>query len=110
MAAIPAPLDGSLVTVTDFTDFHATHNATLPWLIFPSKGSAQFISEISFYEMNKASHRVAHLLRPGRQGPEREVVAVIVNTDVLLYIAVLLGLLRAGFVVNTTLVTYSCLS
>lgn len=55
---------------------------------------------ISFAQMVKASHRVAHLLRPRREGREREVIALLLNTDSVLYTATLLGLLRGGFVVS----------
>ena len=49
--------------------------------------------------MVEASHRVAHILRPNRDGPDGEVIALLLNTDTILYNTVVLGLLRAGFVV-----------
>lgn len=100
MHAIRAPLDGSLKTLLDIADFHAEHNPDLPWLIFPSLESPHETTSITFKEMVQASHRVAHILRPGRAGPEREVIALLLNTDTVLYIAIILGLWRAGFVVS----------
>lgn len=100
MDCVPAPLDGSLPTLPDIADFYAQHNGDRPWLIFPSKSSPEDVETITYAEMVRASHRVAHILRPGREGPEREVIALLLNTDTVLYVAVVLGLLRAGFVVS----------
>lgn len=96
-----APLDGSLPTLPDIADFYAKHIPNKPWLVFPSKDASHELTTISFAQMAQASHRVAHILRPGRQGPECEVVAMLLNTDTLLYAAAALGLLRAGFVVSS---------
>lgn len=94
------PLDGSLPTLPDIADFCAKHTPNKPWLVFPSKNAPHEITSISFLEIVQASHRVAHILRPGREGDEREVIALLLNTDTPLYAAVILGLLRAGFVVG----------
>ena len=93
------PLDGTLPTIPDIVDFHATHNANLPWYIFPSKNSPDQLVSLTYREMAEASHRVAHILRPNREGPDREVIALLLNTDTVLHNAVVLGLMRAGFVV-----------
>ena len=94
------PLDGSLPTLPALADFHAEHNATLPWLQFPSKNTPASVISVTYAEMAKASHRVAHILRPGRSGPERGVVAMLVETDTVLYVGTVLGLMRAGCVVR----------
>ena len=99
------PLDGSLPSVLEFADFHAAHNPTLPWFIFPSRDAPDSTSSITFHEMNQASHRAAHMFRPGRQGPDGEVVALVLNTDIVLYITVLLGLFRAGLIVRPIIVS-----
>jgi acyl-CoA synthetase (AMP-forming)/AMP-acid ligase II len=100
MGATLPPRDESLPTIPDIADFHAKHNADKPWLIFPSRTSPQEMASLSYKEMNEASHRIAHMLRPGRHGPEGEVVALLINTDTILYAAVLLGVMRAGYVVR----------
>lgn len=100
MAHLCAPLDGSLPTLPDITDFYAIHSPELPWFVFPSKNSAEKTVSISFEGMVQASHRVAHILRPGREGPEREVIALLLNTDTVLYVAIVLGILRAGLIVS----------
>ncbi|KIP12212.1 hypothetical protein PHLGIDRAFT_508051 [Phlebiopsis gigantea 11061_1 CR5-6] len=98
MAIRRAPLDESLPTLPHIADFYATYNHDAPWLMYPFKGLGDRPGTISYGEMARASHRVAHILRPGREGPEREVIAVILNTDTVLYAAVILGLMRAGFI------------
>jgi acyl-CoA synthetase (AMP-forming)/AMP-acid ligase II len=100
MRATLPPSDGSLWTVPDIADFHAKHNGNQPWFIFPSKASPQEMTSLSYKEVNEASHRIAHILRPGRNGPEAEVIALLINTDTVLYVAVLLGIMRAGYVVR----------
>ena len=100
MATPRAPLDGSLPTLPDLADFYAKYHYAAPWLMYPSKEKGGKPETISYGEMAWASHRVAHIFRPRRDGPEREVVAVIINADTVLYSAVMLGLMRAGFVVR----------
>lgn len=96
------PLDGSLLTLLDFVDFHAEHNPDQPWLVYPSLRSDGGLAAITFKEMALATHRIASELRPGRQGPDEETFAIVLHTDNVLYVAVMLGVLRAGFVVRTT--------
>ena len=93
------PLDGTLPTIPDIVDFHVAHNPDLPWYIFPSKGSPDQLVPLTYREMAEASHRVAHILRPNREGREGEIIVLLLNTDTVLYNAVVVGLLRAGFVV-----------
>ena len=94
------PLDGSLPTIPDIADYVAKQSPNSPWFVFPSKEDPMKSAQISCAEVVEASHRIAHILRPGRRGSEREVVALLLNTDTVLYAALLLGLLRAGFVVR----------
>ena len=93
------PIDGSLAPFPGFIDFHAEHNGDLPWVIHPSQDSTS-TREISYTELSAATHRIAHALRPGRQGPEGEVVGLLLHTDTVLYVALLAGMLRAGLVVR----------
>ncbi|GJE98682.1 putative NRPS-like protein biosynthetic cluster [Phanerochaete sordida] len=92
------PMNGTLPTLPDIADFHAEHNSSRPWLLFPSKDSSEQLTTLTYREMVDASHRIAHIMRPNREGPEGEVIALLLHTDTVLYVAVLLGLLRAGFV------------
>ena len=96
--AIP-PVDGSITVLPGFVDFQAEHNPDRPWVLYPSKDSPTGIESISYSEFSQATHRVAHILRPRREGPEGEVVALLIHTDSLLYATVLIGMTRAGLVV-----------
>jgi hypothetical protein len=42
-------------------------------------------------------------VRPNRAGPEGEIVALIANTDTVLYQALVAGMVRAGVVVSTNI-------
>ena len=95
------PFDGTLPTIPNLADFHATHHPNSPWLLFPSKDSPEQLVSLTYREMVDASHRVAHIARPRREGAEGEVIALLLHTDTVLYVAVIIGLLRAGFVVRT---------
>ena len=97
---VPPPRDGSITVVPGFIDFHAQHNADLPYAVFPSKDHADGMDEVSFSEFALASHRIAHFARPGRVGDDGQVVAVLINCDVILYVALLTGLMRAGIIVS----------
>ncbi|EKM52250.1 uncharacterized protein PHACADRAFT_211524 [Phanerochaete carnosa HHB-10118-sp] len=92
------PPDGSLPTLPQIADFHATHHPNSPWFLFPSKDSPQELVSVTYHEMVQASHRVAHIMRPNREGPDGEVIALLLHTDTLLYVTVVHGLFRAGFV------------
>lgn len=101
MDPVLAPLDGSLVTLIDFVDFHVEQNPRSPWLVFPSTTSGDTISYISYTAMANASHRIASIVRPGRSGPDYQVVAVLLHTDSVIYVPILLGLWRAGYIVSS---------
>ena len=91
------PLDGSLTVLPGLADFHAEYNPQLPWALFPSGESG--VSSISWLEFCKASHRISYLLRPHGPTETRDVVAVIIHCDTILYVTLLLGIARAGLVV-----------
>lgn len=95
------PLDGSLSVLPGFVDFHAEHNPDNAWAVFPSAEDPTKKSSISHRQLAGASHRIAHALRPGRAGPEQEVVAILVNCDTILYVVTIIGMFRAGMIVST---------
>lgn len=94
-------MDGSIPVLPGFLDFHAANNPGRPWALFtsPTGGS----SSISFEELARATHRLAHSVRPNRYGSDGEVVALVANCDTILYVAAIIGLIRAGLVVRFTL-------
>lgn len=110
MAHALPPLDGSLPTLLDYVDFHERQNGQHPWLVFPEAPSSSVVASISFGEMARASHRVAHWLLPSGASEQRETVAIIAHIDEAIYVSLILGLWRAGVVVRydfTLLVCHS---
>lgn len=101
------PLDGSLIVFPGFVDFQAQNNPDKPWVIYPTSGSSPTNTrEISYLEFAKATHRIAHAIRPGRAGPEQEVVALIINTDNIINVTLFIGMIRAGIVVSILLLKW----
>lgn len=94
------PLDLSLL-FPDLINFHMERNPAFPIFIYANESTPTTVTEISFLEFGRAAHRVAHSLRPSRQGADAEVVIVIANTDTILYHAVVTGLSVAGWVVRS---------
>ena len=92
------PTDCS-VTLPEVVDFHRTHNPYETAYVF-SKDCALNPTNISFLEFGRATDRVAHYVRPGRSGRDREVVALIALSDTLLYQAITVGITRAGYIVR----------
>lgn len=99
------PLDGSVI-IPESIDFNWQHNADLPMFAYETDGSSN-VTEITFLEFGRACHRVARLVRPGRLGPDQEIVAFIALADTIVYQAVTVGLMIAGLVVSTS--TSHCL-
>ncbi|KIM43694.1 hypothetical protein M413DRAFT_443603 [Hebeloma cylindrosporum] len=90
------PFDYS-VTLPESVDFHRKHNPNETLYVFAEDGKPE-PTKISFLEFGRAADRVAHHLRPGRGGQDRQVIAFIALSDTLLYQAVTIGIMRAGFI------------
>ncbi|KAF7343921.1 General substrate transporter [Mycena venus] len=73
------------------------HPADPCYLFAPTDPSAPVVT-VTQLEFSRATQRVAHFLRPNREGPDGEVVAVIALSDTLLYLAILAGLITANCV------------
>ncbi|KAJ7610402.1 hypothetical protein FB45DRAFT_942407 [Roridomyces roridus] len=56
------------------------------------------IVTITQLEFGRATHRAAHLLRPNRRGQDGRVVAIIAESDNLLYNAILVGLMTTNLI------------
>ncbi|KAH7890585.1 acetyl-CoA synthetase-like protein [Phlebopus sp. FC_14] len=91
------PMDYSLL-FPDLINFHTSKNASFPIYVYSNDKSPGGISQITFLEFGRAANRVAHVLRPGRQGTEGQTVMLIATTDTLLYHAVVSGMNLAGFI------------
>ncbi|KAF7341008.1 Acetyl-CoA synthetase-like protein [Mycena sanguinolenta] len=95
MSNLLPPLDCSL-NVAQILDFHITHeNHSVAYSFTDEVGNT---TEISHFELSRAAHRVAHLLRPQRCGLEGQVLAIVAQTDVLIYQTIVVGCIIAGLV------------
>lgn len=92
------PTDYS-VTLPEVVDFHRKYNPNESAYVFSQNDTSE-PTLVSFLEFGRAADRVAHCIRPGRSGRDRQVVAFIALSDTLLYQAVTLGLTRSGFIVR----------
>ncbi|KAJ7686385.1 hypothetical protein B0H17DRAFT_1160660 [Mycena rosella] len=91
---LPA-LDYSL-NASEIIDLHTAHENRGAAHAFAD--DAGHITETSHFEFSRAAHRVAHLLRPQRRGPEGQVLAIAGLADVLLYQTIVAGCIKAGIV------------
>ncbi|KAJ6457255.1 putative aminoadipate reductase [Mycena sanguinolenta] len=87
------PLDCSL-NLAEIIDFHLVHESHSAMYAFADEDG--HITEVSHFEVARAAHRAAHLLRPQRRGEDGEVVAIVALADVLVYDTVVAGCLIAG--------------
>ncbi|KAG2076577.1 acetyl-CoA synthetase-like protein [Suillus decipiens] len=90
------PLDGSL-SFPELLEFNAQHNSNVTFFIYDKPDSSDLVS-ISHSDFYRACHRAAQLIGPTCAGADREVVALISNSDTLLYQTVFVGMIFAGLV------------
>jgi acyl-CoA synthetase (AMP-forming)/AMP-acid ligase II len=69
-----------------------------PFYIYAKLGSNEIVT-ITHLEFGRATHRAAHVLRPNREGQDGKVVAILAESDTMLYHAILVGLMTANFIV-----------
>lgn len=101
--ATPTPLLPALdwsITLPETLLFHEKRNADLAVFVFAQDGS-HTISEITYGRFVSACRRIPHLLGISRdEAKTRPVVAIVANTDTLIYHTIILGLMLAGAVVR----------
>ncbi|KAG2093538.1 putative aminoadipate reductase [Suillus discolor] len=90
------PLDGSL-SFPQLVEFNAQHNSDVPFFVYDKPDSNDLVS-ISHSDFYRACHRAAQAIRTAFAGAHKEVVALIVNSDTLLYQTVFMGIIFAGLV------------
>ena len=93
-----APLDGT-VNIPETIEFNWKHNADHLAYVYNEDGTDN-VTEITHLEFGRACHRVAHALRPDFDLTTRPTVGLIALTDVLLYQATVIGMMRANIVVR----------
>lgn len=91
-------LDGSLF-LPEMIEFNAKHNPTHTFYTFYDEhvNDLRHVSHLEFY---RACQRIAHAVRPDRQGPDDTIIAIIANCDTILYHALTMGVIYAGFIVG----------
>jgi acyl-CoA synthetase (AMP-forming)/AMP-acid ligase II len=77
-------------------------NPTVPMFAYADEQAPNGTTEITFLEFSRAAHRMAHALRPARQGDEGQVVMLIAHTDTILHHAAMAGMSIAGLVVSVS--------
>ncbi|KAJ6487165.1 putative aminoadipate reductase [Mycena vitilis] len=95
MPAYLPPLDCSL-SFDEIIDQHIAHENRS--VAFSFSDEFGHVTDITHLEFARAAHRVAHLLRPERRGPEGQVVGIVALTDVLIYQTIVAGCIKAGLV------------
>ncbi|KAJ7636277.1 putative aminoadipate reductase [Roridomyces roridus] len=90
------PLDLSL-NLSEIISFHIVHETQDTAYAYADDETGQ-VTEISHFELARAAHRVAHILRPQRRGPEGEILGIVALADVFLYQAIVAGCIIAGIV------------
>ncbi|KIK64020.1 hypothetical protein GYMLUDRAFT_40242 [Collybiopsis luxurians FD-317 M1] len=93
---VKPPLD-RYITVPELLQFHAEHNPTRPLFVLGAE-SEDDVTEITYLEYIRSCHRVAHLVRPNRSGPDEAVVGLIGLLDNHVYQTIHLGIIQAGLV------------
>ncbi|KAJ7041394.1 acetyl-CoA synthetase-like protein [Mycena alexandri] len=89
------PVDCSL-NLEEIINLHIARENSSAAYVFADEESD--VTEITHLEFARAAHRVAHILRPQRGGPERQVLAITALTDVLIYQTIVAGCIIAGIV------------
>ncbi|KAJ7246827.1 acetyl-CoA synthetase-like protein [Mycena haematopus] len=90
------PSDTKPMLVPDVIAWNTEHHPTDPCFVFAPTDPSAAVVTVSQLEFGRATHRVAHHVRPNREGPDGEVVAVIALSDTLLYVAMVAGLMTAN--------------
>ncbi|KAF7783265.1 hypothetical protein Agabi119p4_2641 [Agaricus bisporus var. burnettii] len=93
------PLD-ECPSISEALDFHRENNPQEPLYVFSVDSATAEPTSVSFETFGRACDRVAQFVRPGRIGNESDgtVVALLLVTDVLLYQAMFVGIMKSGYV------------
>ncbi|KAJ7699512.1 hypothetical protein B0H17DRAFT_848923, partial [Mycena rosella] len=76
---------------------NTARNPSRPFYIY-ARPESEEITIITHLEFGRATHRVANILRPNREAQDGEVVAIIAQSDTVLYHAIVAGLMTADLI------------
>ncbi|KAJ4490659.1 acetyl-CoA synthetase-like protein [Lentinula aciculospora] len=91
---LPALGDESQLNLPDLLDFNLQHNPDFPLYVYPNADSST--TKIKMLEFVRAAHRVGNIVRGTSQ--LGDVIAIVANTDAILYTALITGIMKAGLV------------
>lgn len=80
-------------------EFNAEHNPAHPFYTFHDE-QLNGLRHVSHLEFHRACQRIAHAVRPNRQGSDNGIIAILVNCDTILYQALTMGIIYAGLIVG----------
>ncbi|KAF5384130.1 hypothetical protein D9615_003351 [Tricholomella constricta] len=83
--------------IPDIVDFNLKNNPEQPFYTYSDHKAPSGLAVITHLEFGRATHRAAHALRPNRADADGQVVAIIALVDTVVYQAILVGLIVAGF-------------
>ncbi|KAF8174362.1 hypothetical protein K438DRAFT_1849366 [Mycena galopus ATCC 62051] len=96
MANFLPPLLEFSLNVAELFNLHIAHdNQSAAYSWADEEGR---ITDVSHFEVARAAHRAARILRPQRDGPDGQVMAIVAHTDALIYQTIVAGCLIAGLV------------
>lgn len=95
-----APAADGSITLPETIDFNRKHNPQASAFVFAHEDGSGETTTITHLEFGRAADRVANILRPGRLGADKEIIGVVALSDTILYHAVLIGIMRAGYIVS----------
>ncbi|KIK64221.1 hypothetical protein GYMLUDRAFT_40511 [Collybiopsis luxurians FD-317 M1] len=88
-------------------DFHLQHNPDVPLYVYPNTTSGSTsdqhsasgsVTEIKGLEYVRAAHRAARAVYARDNSTRGDVIGIVANIDSLLYSALIVGIIKAGFV------------
>lgn len=94
-----------IITIPQLLEIRYKSSPDQPIYVY-AEDSDNRLTEIHYLEFIRACHRAAYLIRPPQSGSDREVVAIIALVDVIVYMAVVAGLMKAGLTVSISRLVY----
>ncbi|KZT27278.1 acetyl-CoA synthetase-like protein, partial [Neolentinus lepideus HHB14362 ss-1] len=91
------PLDGSL-SLPELVDLRLQQNPQSIYAVLPANDPKDRPIHITMFEWCRGIHRLARALRPQPSYEAREVVALILNCDTILYTTAVVAVMRAGLI------------
>ena len=92
------PTNGSL-PLNKLVDFHLVNNSEQPWVVLSATESTPETT-VTYKQLAYAVHRAAHIINPNGSIRQGSKVAIMATTGTIVYLAIILGVMRAGLIVR----------